>query len=485
MSTEQQLNNLAEDVREEGLNQGNSMKDLVFDPVTGDFRQVPRGTHHGEGDVVTEMTNKGFAAESETRIVYLREDELDKATELLGKKKHIPAYVEEVDEEGVFHVHLKPHITKIPMYLEIPGFYTRDESLMHDTSMRGFRFCVLITDSGPEVWCRPISPAKGFDWRKGEVYIIPSEENLFSRSKGILEVGALRDKRVMIVGLGSFGSQIAIELAKAGVGNFALMDFDRVELHNLSRHTATVHDLGRLKTNVIEEAILGKNPYAKVDKYPMNINEDLPLLYEEVEKADLVICATDNNTSRFNLSKALVEKKKIGIFGRAITRAEGGDVFRYRPGGPCYCCLVGAGNLQEEEISDVASARRDGRIAAYVSPEDAEAMIQVGLSSDIEPICNMMVKLSLVELSKGTESGITSLEEELIYDYYMWANRRERHYANWKPMPNAGGMPTILRWYGAKIEKEEHCPLCSQAIRLEGDTDEKVAGLDDIEIDLQ
>jgi hypothetical protein len=240
-----------------------------------------------------------------------------------------------------------------------------------------------------------------------------------------------------------------------------------------------------LKTNVIEEAILGKNPYAKVDKYPININEDLPLLYEEVEKADLVICATDNNTSRFNLSKALVEKQRIGIFGRAITRAEGGDVFRYRPGGPCYCCLVGAGNLQEEEISDAVSARRDGRIAAYVSPEDAEAMVQVGLSSDIEPICNMMVKLSLVELSRGTESGLTMLEDELIYDYYMWANRRERHYANWKPMPNAGGMPTILRWYGAKIEKEEHCPICSQAIQLEDDADYRVAGLDDIEIDLQ
>lgn len=485
MANTQQLNNLAEDVREEGLNQGSSMKDLVFDPITGDFRQVPRGTHHGEGDVVTEMTNKGFAADTVTPIVYLREDELQKAAKSLAKKNYIPAYVEEVDEEGVFHIRLKHQISKIPMYLEIPGIYTRDESLLSDVRMRGCRFCVLLKDSEPEVWCRPVSPAKGDNWQKGNVFLIPSEENLFSRSKGILEVGILKNKRVMIVGLGSFGSQIAIELAKAGVGSFALMDFDRVELHNLSRHTATVHDLGRLKTNVIEEAILGKNPYAKVDKFPININEDLPLLYDEVEKADLVICATDNNTSRFNLSKALVEKQKIGIFGRAITRAEGGDVFRYRPGGPCYCCLVGAGNLQEEEISDVASARRDGRIAAYVSPEDAEAMVQVGLSSDIEPICNMMVKLSLVELSRGTESGITSLEEELIYDYYMWANRRERHYANWKPMPNAGGMPTILRWYGAKIEKEEHCPICSQAIRLEGDTDEKVVGLDDIEIDLQ
>ncbi len=485
MANTQQLNNLAEDVREEGLNQGSSMKDLVFDPITGDFRQVPRGTHHGEGDVVTEMTNKGFAADTVTPIVYLREGELQKADEKLNQKKTVPAFVEEVDEEGVFHICLEPQASKIHRYLEIPGFYTRDSSMMSNANMSTSRFCVLITEDCPEVWCRPLSPLKGKDWRKAEVFLIPSEENLFSRSKGILEVGILKNKRIMIVGLGSFGSQIAIELAKAGVGSFALMDFDRVELHNLSRHTATVHDLGRLKTNVIEEAILGKNPYAQVDKFPMNINEDLPLLYDEVEKADLVICATDNNTSRFNLSKALVEKQKIGIFGRAITRAEGGDVFRYRPGGPCYCCLVGAGNLQEEEISDVASARRDGRIAAYVSPEDAEAMVQVGLSSDIEPICNMMVKLSLVELSRGTESGITSLEEELIYDYYMWANRRERHYANWKPMPNAGGMPTILRWYGAKIEKEEHCPICSQAIRLEGDTDEKVAGLDDIEIDLQ
>jgi len=485
MANTQQLNNLAEDVREEGLNQGSSMKDLVFDPITGDFRQVPRGTHHGEGDVVTEMTNKGFAADTVSPIVYLREDELQKAAEKLKKQKTVPAFVEEVDEEGVFHICLEPQVSKIHRYLEITGFYTRDSSMMSNANMSTSRFCVLITEDGHEVWCRPLSPLKGKDWRKAEVFLIPSEENLFSRSKGILEVGILKNKRVMIVGLGSFGSQIAIELAKAGVGSFALMDFDRVELHNLSRHTATVHDLGRLKTNVIEEAILGKNPYAKVDKFPMNINENLPLLYDEVEKADLVICATDNNTSRFNLSKALVEKQKIGIFGRAITRAEGGDVFRYRPGGPCYCCLVGAGNLQEEEISDVASARRDGRIAAYVSPEDAEAMVQVGLSSDIEPICNMMVKLSLVELSRGTESGITSLEDELIYDYYMWANRRERHYANWKPMPNAGGMPTILRWYGAKIEKEEHCPICSQAIRLEGDTDEKVAGLDDIEIDLQ
>ena len=316
-----------------------------------------------------------------------------------------------------------------------------------------------------------------------EVNYIPSRDELYSRSKGILEVNILESKRVMIVGLGSFGSQIAIELAKAGVGSFSLFDFDRVELHNLARHTCTIKDLGRLKTDAIYDAILGKNPYAHVDKFPVNINEDIPLLNEEVAKADIVICATDNNSSRFNLSEALVKQQKIGIFGRAVTRAEGGDVFRYVPGGPCYCCLIGAGwyDTSAEEITN-----RE-QLPAYTSSEDAEAMIQVGLSSDIEPICNLMVKLALMELSRGKESGISCLEDELVYDYYMWANRRERRHANWAPLPDAGNRPTILRWYGARIKKVEDCPLCSHHIVLdEGDEYEsqldEMTGLEDIDL---
>lgn len=471
--TNEELNRLSEEVREEGLNQGSSMKDLVFDPVTGDFRQVPRGTHHGDGDVVTEMTNKGFACEDETLQVYVKEQDIDNVRKMLQNKKHVQGYGEVLDGE-VVHVHMDEDSVRHIKGMQ-PVFFTMD-----DMEMTKPGIWLLVESEGARAFLKTEDNRKPMT-----LNYIPSAENIFSRTKGILEVGALNGKRVLIIGLGSFGSQIAIELAKAGVGSFALMDFDRVELHNLSRHTATVRDLGRLKTNVIEEAILGKNPYARVDKFPVDINKDLPLMYDEVEKADLVICATDNNTSRFNLSKALVEKEKVGIFGRAITRAEGGDVFRYRPGGPCYCCLIGEGNLQQEEITNVESARRDGRIAAYVSPEDADAMVQVGLSSDIEPICNLMVKLALVELSRDAETGLSSLQEELVYDYYMWANRRERHYHNWKPLPEPGNLPTILRWYGVKTQKEENCPICSHNIILDEGDDIQVAGnMSDIVIDL-
>lgn len=313
---------------------------------------------------------------------------------------------------------------------------------------------------------------------------IPSKDDLYSRSKGLLETNVLKTKRAMIIGLGSFGSQIAIELAKAGVGYFKLFDYDRVELHNLARHTATVKDLGRLKTDVIEDAIKGKNPYAVVEKFPIDINNHLRLLEAEMAKADIVICATDNKKSRFNISNILVKLQKIGIFGRAVTRAEGGDVFVQRPGGPCYCCLIGNQWFAQarEEITNVASARRNGQIAAYVSEEDAEAVVQVGLSADIEPICNMMVKLALVELSRGTQSGISCLEDELVWDYYMWANRRERRHKNWAPMPGAGNKPTIMRWYGARVSRNENCCLCApQNMKL----DEGEGLLDDFGIEIK
>lgn len=312
---------------------------------------------------------------------------------------------------------------------------------------------------------------------------IPDREEIYSRTRGIFEVDTLKDKRVLIIGLGSFGSRVAVSLAQEGVGAFSLIDFDIVEPHNLSRHIATVHDVGRLKTDVLEEAIHGKNPYAVVDKHPVDVKEDIPLLYEEVRKTDIVICATDNNQSRLLITKALVETGRVGIFGRAFTRAEGGDVLRYHPGGPCYCCLIGGGDGFSEEITDAASARRDGRIPAYTSEEDVDAQVFVGLSSDIEPICNLMVKLSLVELSRGISDGLARLDSELEYDYYLWANRRDRYFTNWHPFPG-GAHPTILRWYGARIDRDENCPVCGKEIVLDDGSESPIAGLENVEIDL-
>ena len=395
-------------------------------------------------------------------IVFLSKEELD-AFQVLEEDSVI-GYAYEWENEGVVHLHTRPlahafgRVTKCVFAKHPIGNIPNADAnwYVHVSAQKSVK-----------VYC-----CSGGDCQNVDFQLIPSKSELYSRNKGILEVGILEHKHVVVIGLGSFGSQIAIALAKAGVGELSLVDFDRVELHNLARHTCYIKDLGRLKTDAIEEAVLGKNPYAVVHKYPLDISKHWKLLNELVANANLVICCTDNNSSRFLLSQALFDHQRCCVFGRAFTRAEGGDVFIYRPGQACYSCLVGNMGVEEEEITDEASARQNGIIPAYVSAEDAEAMVQVGLSADIEPICNMMVKLALVELSKGEMSGITSLEKELVYNYYLWANRRDRKFANWHVMPGAGPMPTIMRWYGANISRRIDCVVCSEEeIRLDAGDD--------------
>ena len=402
-------------------------------------------------------------------IVYLSKEEL--VAFVAAETDSMVGYAYEWENEGVVHLHTRPLTHAFGLVTRC--FFTKGRNEAQTSLAQGdAKWQVAVMDDDNIA----VTVLSDTGLQKVDYQLIPSKEDLYSRNKGILEIGILERKHVLVIGLGSFGSQIAIELAKAGVGELSLVDFDRVELHNLARHTCFIKDLGRLKTDAIEEAILGKNPYAIVHKYPMDICNSPNKLDEMVQSADLVICATDNNRSRFVLSQSLFDNQKCCVFGRAFTRAEGGDVFIYRPGQACYSCLVGNIGVEEEEITDETSARQNGAIPAYVSAEDADAMVQVGLSADIEPICNMMEKLSLVELSRGEVSGITSLEDELVFNYYLWANRRDRKFANWHVMPGAGPMPTIMRWYGANISRREDCAVCSEGeIQLDTGEDLDIA----------
>lgn len=58
-TTNPELKGLGTDVKAQG--EGNGLTDLVFDPETGTFRTVAKGTHPESGEIVTRMTEEGFA----------------------------------------------------------------------------------------------------------------------------------------------------------------------------------------------------------------------------------------------------------------------------------------------------------------------------------------------------------------------------------------------------------------------------------------
>ncbi len=290
---------------------------------------------------------------------------------------------------------------------------------------------------------------------------VPRKSELYARNSGILETSVLAGKNVVIVGLGSGGSPVALDLARAGVGRFTLIDFDRLELGNISRHICGVADLGRYKTLAVRDQILQKNPFAVVQTMEVNVNQALNQVEDAVGACDLLIVASDNDQSRFNLNQMSLNTNKVALYGRAITRAAGGDVLRVRPWkGPCYNCVFSSGVIdgRDEEMSQKRQAL--AVLPAYVEADKVNAMIQVGLSSDIAPIANMMAKLALVELSRGTESGISSVDDDLTADFYVWANRREEAYANWPCMGFRWTHPSILRWYGARVDRDPGCLVC-------------------------
>jgi hypothetical protein len=85
-----------------------------------------------------------------------------------------------------------------------------------------------------------------------------------------------------------------------------------------------------------------------------------------------------------------------------------------------------------------------------------------GLSNDIYPIATMIVKLALQVLIRGSGSELEKLDEDLVADFYFWANRRQEHYADWPPLRFRCDGQTILRCYGVKVARIPNCPVCGQ-----------------------
>ncbi|MBQ7928288.1 MAG: tRNA threonylcarbamoyladenosine dehydratase [Methanobrevibacter sp.] len=78
----------------------------------------------------------------------------------------------------------------------------------------------------------------------------------------------LNDATVAVFGLGGVGSFVCEGLARSGIGNFILIDFDKIDETNINRQLiATVDTIGRYKVDVMAERILKINPNANVKTY--------------------------------------------------------------------------------------------------------------------------------------------------------------------------------------------------------------------------
>ena len=299
------------------------------------------------------------------------------------------------------------------------------------------------------------------DTASHEVRIFEIASELASRRSPILETDILSDSAVLVVGLGTGGAYVAVELAKCGVGKFILVDADRLDIGNVSRHSAGVSQVGRAKVHVVRDLILEANPYAQVETYPISVehgNEDA--ISELIDRVDIVVCATDSRASKLRINHLCVTSARVAVYGGAFRRAYGGQVLRVRPGeSPCFQCFVLA--MPEQEADREVSSIEEAELLAY---SDMPVAPEPGLSLDVAPIAHMTTKLALQELLIGKESELHVLDADFAAPWYFWINRPETdsQYQDLPPLSDASDEITIMRWYGVYLARELGCPECGE-----------------------
>lgn len=116
-------------------------------------------------------------------------------------------------------------------------------------------------------------------------------EQSTSRFSGALWYDKVREKSIILAGLGGIGSYVAFLLSRMRPGNLTLYDPDKVEAVNMSGQLYTIADIGNTKTQAITDAIHLYSDYHSIFSY----NSRYSL---ESRCEDIMICGFDNMRSR-------------------------------------------------------------------------------------------------------------------------------------------------------------------------------------------
>lgn len=259
----------------------------------------------------------------------------------------------------------------------------------------------------------------------------------------------LHDHAVGIVGLGSLGGPLALELLRAQVGELRLLDFDRVETGNIVRWTHGLSAVGYGKTDVILSWAKAEYPFTEVKAYSHRIG-GIPLPGEEppspseteglelfLDGLDLVIDATGELGIQQLLSTLADERNLAQVHAWGTEGGWGGAVASVQPRcRGCWVCLQLA-------FADGSIALPPGATESPVQPRGCADPTFAAASYALTPIIGQTARAAarLLAGEGGGEVHVCALQEE------------------------AGELPAP-RWLTSAIPVHGRCP-CAHAVAVE------------------
>ena len=117
---------------------------------------------------------------------------------------------------------------------------------------------------------------------------------------------AFSSATVAICGLGGLGSNIAIHLARAGIGKLILCDFDRVDITNLHRQQYKADQIGMYKTDALADNLREIAPYIELETHTERITEDNAVTL--LQDADIICEAFDDAECKAMLTNTVLSE---------------------------------------------------------------------------------------------------------------------------------------------------------------------------------
>jgi adenylyltransferase/sulfurtransferase len=141
----------------------------------------------------------------------------------------------------------------------------------------------------------------------------------------------LKKSRVLMIGAGGLGCPALQYLCAAGVGTIGIIDFDKIEMHNLNRQVLySTADVGKPKAEAAANVLKAQNPNVEFQVYNDILNKKNST--QLISSFDIIVDGSDNFPTRYLVNDTCVELKKPLVYGSIFNYEAQLAVFNYDSG---------------------------------------------------------------------------------------------------------------------------------------------------------
>ena len=234
----------------------------------------------------------------------------------------------------------------------------------------------------------------------------------------------VKNAKVLVAGAGALGNEVVKNLALFGVGHIYVVDFDHIEISNLTRSVLFRESDAynkSFKSEIVAKRAMEINPQIKVTPIVGNLFSEVGLgLYKSV---DVIIGCLDSRIARYLLNRLAMRAGKIWIDGSIENMT--GVTKVYTPGLSCYEC-----SLSREEFNNIML--RTGCADVVRMQGSAGRVATTPISASIIGAMQVQEAMKIIHLTDDEPVPFKTLQGKMLRYEGMTNTVNIYKYASWK-----------------------------------------------------